>query len=245
MINYPEMKKTYQNQVLSFLKESDFLFDRGVLFRGIAVGIIPKEGAFSTSEIINGGGTMGTTMFVPLYNDRREVIDKRYPRLDSQNNQALFPLISSDATKITEHEGVVVNLTSPYGNYEDFSSSKIYNENNKQDISQLVSDKRLVKVTADSTLRNELEESSFAIGHLDYFILKLDLDGTEYLSMDYLETKVKYMTFCEIGNFGDSCFPEGWKIGAWFDYSYINREEKIYKPLFNKFIKNNSINLCR
>jgi len=241
MNNYKKQK--YQDLVLSHIKENGmgFVLDRNFLFRGLAVGIIPKEGIFTTPEIITGGET-GQAMFVPFYNSNK-LIDKIYPTVDWQANQAIFPLISSDGSKIVESGGVMVNIVSSCGQSEEFSSSAIYTDTHSQDISLLSSSNKLIKVTADSTLFNGLENSGqWAVGHLSYFIIQLDFNGTGYLSMDYLDVKVKYTTFCKIANF---YFPEEKKTGAYFDYIYINREEKIYKPIFEKFIKNsNSTNLC-
>jgi hypothetical protein len=234
-------KLNYQNLVLEYIKTTDkkFILDRNVLFRGVSVGAIPKTGVFSTSEVI----TAGTPMWVP-FNNGNGSINKIYPNVNLQTNQAIFPFMSSDGSKILEPNGIMINLISVSSQIEASSISTAYNVSPQDNsLLRLYSDFDFIRVAADHTLFNKLDNSGqWVIGHLIYFIIQLDLNGTEYLSMDYLDTKVKYTTFCETANF---YLPTIMKTGAYFDKTYINRGKEIYKPLYEKFIKkSNSTSLC-
>jgi hypothetical protein len=235
-----EKEPFYQNLVLNYIKEKGmkFVLDRNILLRGLAVGVIPTEGTFTTLEIITGGQT-GKPLYIPFYNING-FVEKIFPHI--KNNQVKFPLINSDGTKIIEPDGVVINLVPPSYSSENFSSSTEY-RGSEQDNSLLCLSDNFIRSTADKTLYNKLLNSNqWALWPLQFFIIQLDLNGTEYMSMEYLETKVKYVNFCKIANFR---FQEEKKTGVYFDYAYVNREDMIYKPIFEKFIKKfNSTNLC-
>ena len=232
-------KFSYQNLVLDFIKTHDlkFVFDRCVLFRGIAVGAIPEDGTFATTEIITGGNT-DTSIFIPFNSDNET--GQILPEVNWQRSEVIFPLIDSTGSKIIERKGIRLTLVESSHGEKNFNST--FNNNENQDSSLLNLSNNFIRVTSDSTLFRKLEQlGQWTIGHTAYFVIQLDLSGTEHLSMQYLDMKVKYVNFCQIGNFW---IPEFMKMGSYFDKIYLSRETEIYKPLYEKFIKNNSTNLC-
>lgn len=230
---------SYQNRVLSYIKDHNlkFAFDRNILIRGIGVGVIPTDGSFTTPEIITGGYT-GSPMCIP-FNDI-DGITEIYPEINWHKEEVMFPLMNSDGSKIINREGVTVNLAD-YSRIEGNFSSTSY-EGNDQDDSLLNLPSNFIRVTSDRNLSRKLEQSGqWVIGHIAYFVILLDLSGTEYLSMQYLDMKVKYVNFCQRGNFW---IPKFMKMGRYFDKIYLSRETEIYKPLYERFVKNDSTNLC-
>lgn len=233
---------SYQNLVLDYIKDHNlqFAFDRNILIRGIAVGAILEDGSFTTPEIISGGYTnTNSPLYIPF--DSINGVTKIYPKINSYKREAVFPLINSDGSKIIDSEGITLNLVDSYPMKENDFNSTFYKANDQYS-SLLNLPNNFIRVTSDSILSCKLEQlGQWTIGHIAYFVIQLDLSNTEYLSMQYLDTKVKYVNFCQKGNFW---IPEFMKMGSYFDKIYLNREAEIYKPIYEKFIKGNSTHLC-
>ncbi len=225
---------SYQNLVLSHIKESamKFALDEDVLVSGLVAGIVPQTGTSSTPEVVT--GIKAGSVMLSFLNDRTELAEILNPRIDLASSRADFPLVSGDGSKIIDPEGVTIDLASPsYPTEQPFAETAYAGD--AQGYSLLYLPKDFIRVTDSTSLVNRLEEQNqWAISSLAYFIFQMDLSGTDPSSKDYLEMKEKYITFYKATKFYS---PDKEKLGVYFAQTYANREEWVYKPLYQKFIK--------
>lgn len=220
-----------------------FAFDRGALIRLGPVGAIPNEGTVTTPEVLEGREPLFFSLPVSVrtqdggsgHSTSRRILPEQGP------DAIVFPQFKSDGSGGVEEPDAVtvptVGESQPITNWIDGEKPASYSRvvMDPQDSSLCHLPARYILVLAGDCDLYEARASSRrpVVYYEDYFIMQLDLAGTEFLSERYLDYRVKYVTSCRIANrFLKGCMgTEGY-----FDRRYLNSEEETYKPYSEKFI---------